>query len=91
MKTVWATFQQLAAQKKFQAAVISGLAWLAGKAGWHASTADLVPMVGPLWLYIFGQGLADFGKSAAEATAATTATPSAAPAPAAPAAPAATP
>jgi hypothetical protein len=64
MKTVWNVFKQMAAQKKFQAAVLAGLAWAGGKFGLQLSTEDLVPLVGPLWLYVFGQGLADFGKSA---------------------------
>ncbi len=64
MKTIWETFKQLAAQKKFQAAVLAGLIWAGGKLGMHLTEAELAPIVGPLWLYIFGQGLADFGKSA---------------------------
>lgn len=64
MKTVWETFKQLAAQKKFQAAILAGIAWAALKLGVELQTEDIAPIVSPLWLYIFGQGLADFGKSA---------------------------
>jgi hypothetical protein len=54
----------LAGSKKFQAAALSAIVWLIGKAGLHVDAQDLLPVVGPLWLFIFGQGLADFGKSA---------------------------
>lgn len=71
LKTIWSTVKQMAASKKFQAAVLSALVWglglLLGKLGVvnKPTAEDLAPLVAPLWLYIFGQGLADFGKSAA--------------------------
>jgi len=63
---LWTATKGLAGSKKFQAAALAGIVWLVGKAGFHESTEDLAPIVGPLWLYVFGQGLADFGKSAAQ-------------------------
>lgn len=63
--TAWTALKGLSASKKFQAAVLAAIAWLIGKLGLHMDSADLVPYVAPLWLFIFGQGLADFGKSAA--------------------------
>lgn len=56
----------LAGSKKFQAAALSGLLWAGGKLGLHLTAAELAPIVGPLWLYVFGQGLADIGKEAAK-------------------------
>jgi hypothetical protein len=67
--SIWTAAKGLAGSKKFQAAVLAGIVWAIGKVGLHATAEELAPFVGPLWLYIFGQGLADFGKSAAEATA----------------------
>ena len=70
MKTIWDTMKALAGSKKFQAAVLSALVWGIGlglgKLGVteKPTAEDLAPFVGPLWLYIFGQGLADFGKEA---------------------------
>jgi hypothetical protein len=69
LSKIWATLKELAAQKKFQAAVLAGVAWAVGKFGLQVSSEQLAPIVGPLWLYIFGQGLADFGKSAAQISA----------------------
>lgn len=63
---MWSTLKNLAGQKKFQAAILAGVAWGVGKLGLSLSTEELIPLVGPLWLYIFGQGLADFGKSKAQ-------------------------
>jgi len=60
--------RELASSKKFQAAVLSAMLWALGKLGLKLDATDLLPIVGPLWLYIFGQGLADFGKSAAQVT-----------------------
>ena len=67
--TAWTALKGLSASKKFQAAVLSIIAWAVGKAGFHMDTAELIPYISPLWLFIFGQGLADIGKSAAQATA----------------------
>lgn len=61
---MWDTFKQMSQSKKFQAAVLAGVVWGAGKLGLQLSTEELLPIVGPLWGYIFGQGLADFGKEA---------------------------
>jgi hypothetical protein len=52
---------------------LSALVWGLGKAGLSLTTEQLVPFVGPLWLYVFGQAIADFGKSAAEVNAAASA------------------
>ena len=64
--TVWGATKAMAASKKFQAAVLSGALWGLGHLGLKIDASELAPIVGPLWLYIFGQGLADFGKSASK-------------------------
>jgi len=66
LDSIWSGLKDLAGRKKFQAAIISIIVWGVGKAGLDMSPADLLPFVGPLWLFIFGQALADFKKSAAE-------------------------
>lgn len=68
-RIIWDGIKGLAGSKKAQAAVLAAIVWVIGKTGFHATTEELLPVVGPLWLYIFGQGLADLGKSAAEAKA----------------------
>lgn len=65
LELFWKAFKGLAASKKFQATVMSAALWGLGRIGLKLEAEDLLPMVGPLWLYVFGQGLADFGKSAA--------------------------
>lgn len=64
--TVWGATKALATSKKFQAAILSALIWILAKVGVHADAADLIPVVGPIWLYIFGQSIADLGKSSAQ-------------------------
>jgi hypothetical protein len=72
LKTIWETLKALAGSKKFQAAVLSAMVWGLGKALGKLgitnmpTAEDLVPFVGPLWLYVFGQGMADLGKEKAK-------------------------
>lgn len=62
---LWQSFVVLASSRKFQVAVLSAVVWGVGKIGLDVSTADLAPVVGPLWLYIFGVALEDVGKGKA--------------------------
>ena len=56
----------LLGSKKAMMAFISAAMWGVGKAGLHMDEATLVGIVTPLWVYIFGQGIADHGKGKAE-------------------------
>jgi hypothetical protein len=60
-KNVQTGLSGLAGSKKFQAAVLAGAAWALAKVGFDMPPEEIAPIVGPLWLYVFGQGLADFG------------------------------
>jgi hypothetical protein len=61
-----ATILEMLTSKKFLAAAISAIVYLAGRFGWHVDSTQLMPAVAPLWAYVLGQGLADQGKSAAQ-------------------------
>jgi hypothetical protein len=63
---MWNATKGLLSSKKAMMAVLSGAVWLIGKAGFHLDTAELAGAVGPLWAYIFAQGVADHGKGKAE-------------------------
>lgn len=67
---IWIAMKSLAGSKKFQAAVLAAIVWAVGKIGLHLTAEEIVPVAGPLWLYIFGQGLADMGKEKAKIEAA---------------------
>lgn len=54
--------------KKFLAALLSVAAAIVSKWGFDLPVAEILTVVAPLWVYIFGQGLADFGKHGAEST-----------------------
>jgi hypothetical protein len=56
----------LLGSKKFMAAVISGVAWIAGRFGADIDAGELVYAVAPLWGYILAQMGADWKKAAAE-------------------------
>lgn len=58
----------LAASRKFQVAVLAAVVWGVGKLGLEISTEDLLPLVAPLWAYIFGVALEDLGKGAKAST-----------------------
>jgi hypothetical protein len=55
---------ELLKSKKFFAAVIAAIVWVAGRYGFDLDKESLVATVTPFWLYIVGQGIADHGKSA---------------------------
>ncbi len=59
------TLTVLAASRKFQVAILSALVWAGGKIGLKLDVSDLLPVVGPLWLYIFGVAIEDVGKAKA--------------------------
>jgi len=63
----------LLSSKKALMAILSGVAWITGKAGFDFDTEVLAPAIAPLWMYIFSQGIADHGKEKAKATAVLTA------------------
>lgn len=65
LKTFWGTVKLLAASRKFQVAVLSAVIWGLGKIGLNLSEADVLPIVAPLWLYIFGVAVEDAGKARA--------------------------
>lgn len=62
---------ELLSSKKFLVAVLSVVVFGLGKVGLHLTVEQLLPVLGPLWAYIFGQGLADFGKEKAKVDGAT--------------------
>ena len=68
------TLKVLAASRKFQVAVLSAIVWGAGKIGLRLEVADILPIVAPLWLYIFGVAVEDAGKAKAVVQAASLAT-----------------
>lgn len=55
----------LFSSKKFVAALVAMLVWIAGKVGLHLSTEVISGAIAPLLTYIVGQGIADQGKPAA--------------------------
>jgi hypothetical protein len=55
---------QLVGSKKVFITLISIIAWGAGRFGFSASTEELVPLVGPMWLLLLGFAGQDFGKAA---------------------------
>lgn len=55
----------LFSSKKFVAALVAMLVWIAGKVGLHLSTEVVSGAIAPLLTYIVGQGIADQGKPAA--------------------------
>lgn len=63
---MWKTIKGLLASKKAMMAFLSALVWGIGKLGLDLDTEVLLPIVGPLWAYIFGQGIADLGKERAK-------------------------
>lgn len=65
IKTFWGTIKPLAASRKFQVAVLSAIIWALGKIGLNLSQADVLPVVAPLWIYIFGVAIEDAGKAKA--------------------------
>lgn len=63
---MWEAIKGILSSKKALMAFVSILVWVVAKAGLDLSTEQLLPIVGPLWLYIFGQGIADLGKEKAK-------------------------
>jgi hypothetical protein len=56
--------KQYAGSKKAIATFAAIAAWVAGKAGLGLDSAELAGAIGPLWLYIVSQAVADHGKEA---------------------------
>lgn len=73
LSTVWTAVKVLASSRKFQAAILSAVSWIIGRFGFHADATDLLPIVGPLWGYIFGVAIEDAGKAKATIQAASNA------------------
>jgi hypothetical protein len=63
---MWKAAKGLLQSKKALMAFISAGVWLGGKVGLDLDAETLLPAVAPMWAYIFGQGLSDFGKGAKE-------------------------
>ncbi len=61
---MWATIKSMLQSKKVLAAVLSMLAWGVARLGFKLNADEVLPLVAPLWVYVFGQGMADFGKEA---------------------------
>lgn len=67
---MWGTIKALLGSKKAMMAILASLAYAGGKFGLEMNAGELAGVVGPLWVYVFGQGIADLGKGRAEAEAA---------------------
>lgn len=67
---MWDTLKSLLESKKALMAFLSLVVWVVGRLGLDLDADVLAGAVAPLWAYIFGQGIADHGKSAAEIQAA---------------------
>lgn len=63
---MWSTAKEILKSKKALIALVSAAVWLAGKAGLHLDTTELLGAVTPLWAYILAQGVADHGKEKAK-------------------------
>lgn len=61
---MWKAAKQMLGSKKALAAVLSVVVWVVGRFGADLDVNELLPVVGPLWLFIFSQGIADHGKEA---------------------------
>ncbi len=62
--TILSTLKELAKSKKALAALIGVACWVGGRFGLDMSPSDLTQAVTPIWLYIIGTALQDFGKEA---------------------------
>jgi hypothetical protein len=83
---MWSAIKEMLSSKKAIAMIIAGAVWAAGRLGWHVDSSEMTAAISPLLTYILAQGVADFGKGAAQVKAASAAI---AALPAEPAAPAA--
>jgi hypothetical protein len=63
---MWTTAKEMLTSKKFLAAIVAVIVWIAAKAGFSLDSGELLGAVTPLWAYIIGQGIADHGKSKAQ-------------------------
>lgn len=66
MQILKEVIKALFSSKKFVAALVAMVVWLAGKLGLHLSTEVVSGAIAPLLTYIVGQGIADQGKPAAQ-------------------------
>lgn len=60
-----AMLKDLLSSKKFFVAMISTIAWVLGRLGWHVDAIQMTEAVMPLYLFVIAQGVADHGKEAA--------------------------
>ena len=67
---MWDTLKSLLESKKAMMAFLSMVVWVVGRLGLDLDADVLAGAVAPLWAYIFGQGIADHGKSVAQIQAA---------------------
>jgi hypothetical protein len=63
---MWKAVRGLLSSKKALMAFISAGVWALGHAGLEMDPVTLGGIVTPLWVYIFGQGVADHGKGKVE-------------------------
>lgn len=63
---MWNAAKGLLSSKKALMAFISAGVWALGHAGLEMDPVTLGGIVTPLWVYIFGQGVADHGKGKVE-------------------------
>lgn len=63
---MWNTLRGLLESKKAMMAFISMAVWVVGRLGLDVDVDVLAGAVAPLWAYIFGQGIADHGKTRAQ-------------------------
>ena len=62
---MWNTIKSLLGSKKALMSVLAVVASVAALFGWDLPVDTVALIVSPLWLYVFGQSIADHGKEAA--------------------------
>lgn len=58
------TLEGILGSKKAVMSILAFLSALVARIGWEVSADELLKLVSPVVAYVFGQGLADFGKEA---------------------------
>jgi hypothetical protein len=70
-KSVWKTFKELAASKKFQLTFLAATVWFVGRLGFDVDQETLAVGVGIIWSLVFGIAFGqDLGKEKAKIQAA---------------------
>jgi len=63
---MWSTIKKLLASKKALVAIITVIAFVAGRFGLELDVDELAAALAPFYLYLLAQGAADFKKEAAK-------------------------